>query len=93
MKTTEFPISPIGANIFASRIDDYEGAVVGVSPMLRDRQGLRAKVLAVGPDAHDVRKGDVIYIGRATGAELNLAGQAVVALREGDVLAYSRYEH
>ena len=86
-KTTGFPLEPIGNNLFCARIDDYDGVVRGVAPSMREKQGLRAKVLAIGPDVTDVRPGDVILIGRATGVEMTLANQHVVGLRVSDVLA------
>ena len=87
---------PLGENVLLERIDDYDGYIRGVDPMLRDRQGLRARVLAVGPGKPlpdgtaapmQVREGDVVLIGRALGAELSYAGRPLVAIRESDLMA------
>lgn len=98
-----FPIEPIGENVFLERIDDYDGAMVAnVAPVFRDKQGLRARVVAAGPGKSlpdgscapmGVGRGDVVMIGRASGAEINLAGQDLVAIRESDILAVLEYAH
>lgn len=97
-----FP-EPLGENVLLERIDDYGGMCLrGVDPALRDRQGLRARVLAVGPGKPlpdgtaapmEVKRGDVVLIGRAQGAELNYAGRPLLAIRESDVLAVLDYAH
>ena len=96
-RTVGFPYEPLEQNLFAERIDEFDSPHLRlVDPQLRDKQGLRAKVLAVGPGKAladgtvlpaDVKPGDVILIGRATGVELTLADRHVVGLRADDVLA------
>lgn len=86
-------MEPLSGNIFLERIDDFDGKLVcGVDPMLRDRQGLRAKVLSAGPDS-ELTPGDVVIIGRATGTEVNFAGTPALVCRERDILAVCGYAH
>lgn len=96
-------LDPIGENVFLKRIDEYDGALVlQVSPILRDRQGLRAKVLRVGPGAPlpdgscapmSVRRGDVVLVGRATGIDLSSTDGDILACRESDILVVLEYAH
>jgi chaperonin GroES len=100
---TAFPVIPLGDNLYARRLDEYDNArIMQVSPLLRDRQGLRARVVAVGPGAPlpdgsaapmSVRVGDVIVIGRTTGIDARFGtADDVVILRESDVLAVLTYD-
>jgi co-chaperonin GroES (HSP10) len=51
------------------------------------QRSLRGSLLACGPDAKDVKKGDVVYFSAATGMESVYAGAAVRVMREKDILA------
>jgi len=56
--------------------------------MLPDWQrSLRGSLLAVGPDAKDVKKGDIVFYGAATGIESVYDGAEVRIMREKDILA------
>lgn len=55
--------------------------------MLPDWQrSLTGSVLAVGPDAKDLKKDDKVYFSAATGMESVYCGAAVRIMRESDIL-------
>jgi co-chaperonin GroES (HSP10) len=50
------------------------------------QRSLRGSLLALGPDAVDVKKGDTVYFGAATGMESVYDGAAVRVMRSKDIL-------
>jgi co-chaperonin GroES (HSP10) len=50
------------------------------------QRSLRGSILAVGPDAKEVKKGDTVYFGAASGMESVYDGASVRIMREKDLL-------
>lgn len=50
------------------------------------QRSLRGSLLALGPDAGDVKKGDTVYFGAATGMESVYDGASVRVMRVKDIL-------
>jgi co-chaperonin GroES (HSP10) len=50
------------------------------------QRSLMGSVLALGPDATDLKKGDIVYFGAATGMESVYCGASVRIMRESEVL-------
>lgn len=93
---SEFPIEPLGDLIFVRRDEDYNGRIILRDPDDRQEKSLRGIVVAAGPGkpmpdggalAMDVKVGDKIHFGQATGIESEFAGMHLLVMRNDDVLA------
>jgi chaperonin GroES len=91
----EFPITPLGDLIFVRRENDYLGPIVQVSLERRVQKSLRGKVIAVGPGRPlpdgsavpmELKIGDGVCFGIASGMEAKFEGIDILCMREEDVL-------
>ena len=78
----KFPIDLLGDLIAVKPASPAKGKI-----LLPDWQrSLEGDVIARGPDARDVKKGDRVLFGAATGMESVFDGYSIRLMRETDVL-------
>ena len=90
-------VKPLADRILVLRIEDEEvkkgGIIIPDTAKEKPQQG---KVIAVGPGAvgedgkriaMDVKKGDLILMGKYSGTEVKIDGEEYIIMREDDVLA------
>ncbi len=87
-----FPIEPLGELVFVEPVDWYRGTII----VIEQRPACRGCVLAVGPGRPlpdgsavpmEVKPGDYIHFGPATGMEGVFCNRRVLSMREEDILA------
>jgi len=89
-------VSPLGDRILIKRIDEVEQVSGGIIiPDTAKEKPQQADVVAVGPGrrtddgevvALDVKPGQRILIGKYAGNEIEIDGEELVIVNEGDVL-------
>lgn len=91
-----FPVTPLGDLIFVRRAEDHKGVIALVDPRCRQQKSLVGTVIAVGPGAPlpdgssvpmELKVGDKVWFGSATGMEASFDGISLLCMRENDVLA------
>ena len=90
-------LRPLHDRVVVKRLEEEKKSAGGIIiPDQAAEKPLKAEVLAVGPgkrtddgklQAPDVKKGDVVLIGKYSGTEVKIDGQDLVVLREDDILA------
>jgi chaperonin GroES len=90
-------LRPLHDRVIVKRLEEEKKSAGGILiPDSAAEKPLRAEVIAVGPgkrtddgklQAPDVKKGDVVLIGKYSGTEVKVDGQDLVVLREDDIMA------
>jgi chaperonin GroES len=90
-------LRPLHDRVIVKRLEEEKKSAGGILiPDSAAEKPLRAEVVAVGPgkvtddgkrQAPDVKKGDVVLIGKYSGTEVKVDGQDLVVLREDDIMA------
>ena len=90
-------LRPLHDRVIVKRLEEEKKSAGGILiPDSAAEKPLRAEVVAVGPgkvtddgkrQAPDVKKGDVVLIGKYSGTEVKVDGQVLVVLREDDIMA------
>lgn len=93
-------IEPIEDRVAVKRIEAEKRTPGGIIiPDAAQDKPQRAEVLAVGPGKRDqwgnhipltVQVGDLVLIGKYAGSEIELGGEPVVFVSQGDILAVLR---
>lgn len=90
-------LRPLHDRVIVKRLEEEKKSAGGILiPDSAAEKPLRAEVISVGPgkrtddgklQALDVKKGDVVLIGKYSGTEVKVDGQDLVVLREDDIMA------
>ena len=90
-------LRPLHDRVIVKRIEEDKKSAGGILiPDSAAEKPLKAEVVSVGPGkrsddgkvhAVDVKKGDVVLIGKYSGTEVKVDGQDLVVLREDDIMA------
>lgn len=90
-------IKPLGDRILVQRLEETESKKGGIIiPDTAKEKPMQAKVIEVGPGRRDdngkliapeVKKGDVVLIGKYSGTEVTVSDKEYLIMREEDVLA------
>lgn len=87
MTSPSTPIAPLGDRVVASREAAPEQTASGLYlPTESKEKPFVAKVLAVGPDAKSVKKGDKIIYKEYSTTELTINDTEYLIVREEDIL-------
>ena len=89
-------LQPLDDRILVERVQSEEKTAGGILlPDTAKEKPTKGKVVAVGPGKLDdsgkpmelgVRVGDTVYYGKYSGTDVEIDGEKLVILREGDVL-------
>ena len=90
-------IRPLHDRVIVKRLEEEKKSAGGILiPDSAAEKPTRAEVIAVGPGKRsddgkvqpvDVKKGDIVLIGKYSGSEIKDGGEDLVVLREDDILA------
>jgi chaperonin GroES len=90
-------LRPLHDRVIVKRLEEEKKSAGGILiPDSAAEKPTRAEVIAVGPGKRsddgkiqpvDVKKGDIVLIGKYSGSEIKDDGQDLVVLREDDILA------
>lgn len=90
-------LRPLHDRVIVKRLEEEKKSAGGILiPDNAAEKPLKAEVISVGPGkrsddgkvhALDVKKGDVVLIGKYSGTEVKVDGQDLVVLREDDIMA------
>jgi chaperonin GroES len=90
-------LRPLHDRVIVKRLEEEKKSAGGILiPDSAAEKPLRAEVIAVGPGKRtddgklqpvDLKKGDVVLIGKYSGTEVKVDGQDLVVLREDDIMA------
>jgi len=90
-------LRPLHDRVIVKRLEEEKKSAGGILiPDSAAEKPLRAQVIAVGPGKRsddgkvhpvDVKKGDVVLIGKYSGTEVKVDGDDLVVLREDDIMA------
>ncbi len=90
-------LRPLHDRVIVKRIEEDKKSAGGILiPDSAAEKPLKAEVVSVGPGkrsddgkvhAVDVKKGDIVLIGKYSGTEVKVDGQDLVVLREDDIMA------
>ena len=96
-KVLKVNVQPLDDRIVVLRLDAESKTAGGIFlPENAKEKPQQAEVIAVGPGklldsgeraTPDVKKGDIILLGKYSGTEITVDGVEVVILRESDILA------
>lgn len=90
-------LRPLHDRVIVKRLEEEKKSAGGILiPDSAAEKPLKAEVVSVGPGkrsddgkvhAVDVKKGDIVLIGKYSGTEVKVDGQDLVVLREDDIMA------
>jgi chaperonin GroES len=90
-------LRPLRDRVIVKRLEEEKKSAGGIIiPDQAAEKPLKAEVTAVGPgkitedgklQAPDVKKGDLVLIGKYSGTEVKVDGEDLVVLREDDIMA------
>ncbi len=90
-------LRPLRDRVIVKRLEEEKKSAGGIIiPDQAAEKPLKAEVIAVGPgkitedgklQAPDVKKGDLVLIGKYSGTEVKVDGEDLVVLREDDIMA------
>jgi chaperonin GroES len=90
-------LRPLHDRVIVKRLEEEKKSAGGILiPDSAAEKPLKAEVISVGPGKRsddgkvhpvDVKKGDVVLIGKYSGTEVKVDGQDLVVLREDDIMA------
>jgi len=90
-------LRPLHDRVIVKRLEEEKKSAGGILiPDSAAEKPTRAEVIAVGPGKRsddgkvqpvDVKKGDIVLIGKYSGSEIKDGGEDLVVLREDDILA------
>lgn len=90
-------LRPLRDRVIVKRLEEEKKSAGGIIiPDQAAEKPLKAEVIAVGPgkitedgklQAPEVKKGDLVLIGKYSGTEVKVDGEDLVVLREDDIMA------